>query len=114
VDIAKAQQQMHKAGMSGGKSGDPHKYNNGDNIDWQNQNCNNKKNILMEYPIYWEQKKSGQQEWRKESISKGQDSTPLRAVWANMNGGFVFCGVMTHKEVTADFQGRGFFQRCMP
>lgn len=83
---------------------------NGDSIHWGVDNCDNGKNPLFEYPIFW--KGANQKEWKKDTKTKDQDKTPIRVVYANKNGGVSYCGVMTHSEVDKNYQGKGFFEKC--
>ncbi|KAL2000167.1 hypothetical protein VTN02DRAFT_3466 [Thermoascus thermophilus] len=110
VDVDNARQQAQGAVFQSGKSGYPHRYMNGDKIHWGVDNCDNGKNPLFEYPVFW--KGSKQKEWKKDTKTKDQDKTPLRVVYANKNGGVSYCGVMTHSEVDKSYQGKGFFQKC--
>ncbi|KAI0892732.1 Ribonuclease/ribotoxin [Annulohypoxylon nitens] len=118
VSMSYATDQAKKAAFSKGKSGDPHNYGNGDNIQWGVKGCNVKGAQLWEYPIYWDDKKvNGKvQEWQKDSPSSGQAKTPIRVVYIVDNGTHdkrpKVCGVMTHSEVDKDFQGKDFFQKC--
>jgi hypothetical protein len=55
----------------------------------------------------------GQLEWQKDvKTDKQKMKTPVRVVYVNQNGGAKYCGVMTHSEVDADFQGKKFFEHC--
>ncbi|KFY93359.1 hypothetical protein V500_03734 [Pseudogymnoascus sp. VKM F-4518 (FW-2643)] len=110
VDIANAKAQGQSAGFKAGKSGDPHGYNSGDGIVWGVDNCDNKKNPLFEYPVFWDT--AAQKEWKKGTKSKDQSKTPIRVVYANKNGGISYCGIMTHSEVDKTYQGKGFFEHC--
>jgi len=110
VDVDNAKAQAKVAGFTTGKSGDPHGYGNGDKIHWGVNNCDDGKSPLFEYPVFWEGAK--QKEWKKDTKSKEQEKTPIRVVYANKNGGIVYCGIMTHSEVDKDFQGKAFFQKC--
>ncbi|KAH8714859.1 Ribonuclease/ribotoxin [Phaeosphaeriaceae sp. PMI808] len=98
-----------------GKSGDPHKYGNGDGFKWGVKGCDktgNKKNQLYEYPIYWD---AAKKEWKKDELSGGQDKTPLRVVYFEDKGNSKrpkICGVMTHSKVDKNNQGKDFFQKC--
>ncbi|PSN61562.1 hypothetical protein BS50DRAFT_504383, partial [Corynespora cassiicola Philippines] len=115
VDIAYAQKQMDVAGFTPGKSGDPHKYGNGDKITWNVAECDGGKAQLWEYPVFWvgSKGKNGQLEWAKDlKTSKQAMNTPIRVVYADNKGTAKYCGVMTHSEVTADFQGKKFFEKC--
>ncbi|KAF2998981.1 hypothetical protein E8E13_007551 [Curvularia kusanoi] len=115
VDVAYAKGQVSKAAFKTGKSGDPHAYNGGDNIIWGVKECDVKKAPLWEYPVFWQgtKGKSGQLEWEKDvKTDKQKMKTPIRVVYVNQNGGAKYCGIMTHSEVTADFQGQKFFQHC--
>ncbi|KFZ23185.1 hypothetical protein V502_02337 [Pseudogymnoascus sp. VKM F-4520 (FW-2644)] len=78
VDIANAKAQGQSAGFKAGKSGDPHGYNSGDGIVWGVDNCDNKKNPLFEYPVFWDT--AAQKEWKKGTKSKDQSKTPIRVV----------------------------------
>ncbi|KLU91503.1 hypothetical protein MAPG_10021 [Magnaporthiopsis poae ATCC 64411] len=111
VDLARAESAARNAGLTTGKSGDPHRYHNGDGLVFNKNNCDKKDAILWEYPVYWEGIKG---DWQKDTKTDKQPNgpTPLRAVYANANGGIVFCGVMTHSTVTAKNQGKAFFQLC--
>lgn len=111
VDIANAKAQGQSAGFKAGKSGDPHGYNSGDGIVWGVDNCDNKKNPLFEYPVFWDT--AAQKEWKKGTKSKDQGKTPIRVVYANKNGGISYCGIMTHSEVDKTYQGKGFFEHCV-
>lgn len=121
VDLAAAEASVRAAGITTGTSGDPHRYHNGDGIVFNKNNCDKKDSILWEFPVYWVGfKKEGVKQkdidkgWLKDGKSGQQPlgSTPLRGVYANVNGGIYFCGVMTHSTVTANNQGKGFFQLC--
>lgn len=113
-----AKEQMKIAGFQAGRSGDPHPYGGSDGIVWGNEACD-KKNApyLLEYPVFWvgSSGKTGQLAWEKDvktEVQSLKQRTPLRVVYANQNGGFIYCGIMTHSEVTADFQGKDFFTKC--
>ncbi|KAK7917599.1 hypothetical protein PG985_011207 [Apiospora marii] len=116
VSEDRAKKQAAAGAFEAGKSGDPHKYGNGDGIKWGVKGCDRTgkdKYQLWEYPIYWDSKGK---EWNKDKLSKDQDGkTPLRVVYfkdpGNSNRPKV-CGVMTHSEVDKDFQGKKFFQKC--
>ncbi|KAK7973361.1 hypothetical protein PG996_007588 [Apiospora saccharicola] len=116
VSESRAKNQAAAGAFEAGKSGDPHKYGNGDGIKWDVKGCDRTgkdKHQLWEYPIYWDAKGK---EWDKDKLSKNQDGkTPLRVVYfkdpGNSNRPKV-CGVMTHSEVDKDFQGKKFFQKC--
>ncbi|OAQ65109.1 hirsutellin A toxin [Pochonia chlamydosporia 170] len=112
VDVAVAQAQARKAGFTTGKSGDPHRYYNGDGLVFNIYNCDKAGAMLWEYPIYWVGKNA---EWEKDTKTDRQPGgpTPIRVVYANNNGGIVYCGVMTHSIVTNNNQGQGFFQLCV-
>ncbi|EGO22478.1 hypothetical protein SERLADRAFT_473356 [Serpula lacrymans var. lacrymans S7.9] len=110
VDVNNAQSQAKSAGFVAGKSGDPHGYNSGDGIKWGSNNCDNGKNPLFEYPVFWVGAK--QKEWQKDTKTSGQEKTPIRVVYANVNGGIYYCGVMTHSEVDKNYQGKAFFEKC--
>ncbi|KAM5354692.1 hypothetical protein ACJ41O_001339 [Fusarium nematophilum] len=112
VDVAVAQAQARKAGLTTGKSGDPHRYFNGDKLVFGVNNCDKASAILWEYPIYWVEKKGV--EWEKDVKTDKQrgGSTPIRVVYSNSNGGIEYCGVMTHSTVNANNQGSAFFQKC--
>ncbi|KAL8364885.1 hypothetical protein RB595_003934 [Gaeumannomyces hyphopodioides] len=111
VDVARAQAQARVGGLTTGKSGDPHRYMNGDNLRFGKNNCDKSGAILWEYPIYWEGVKG---DWQKDTKTDKQPNgaTPIRTVYANVNGGIFFCGVMTHSTVTSNNQGKSFFQLC--
>ena len=111
VSVDNAKSQASVAGFQSGTSGDPHLYGNGDNIIWGVYNCDSGKNSLSEYPVYW-QKGGIQQQWQKDAKSKDQSKTPIRVVYANVDGGVVYCGIMTHSDVDRSYQGKGFFQQC--
>jgi hypothetical protein len=110
VDVDNAKAQAKVAGFTPGGSGDPHIYENRDRINWGVPNCDNGKNPLFEYPVFWEGAK--QKQWQKDTKSKDQEKTPIRVVYANTRGGIVYCGIMTHSEVDKDFQGKAYFQKC--
>ncbi|KAN0072018.1 Ribonuclease/ribotoxin [Elaphomyces granulatus] len=110
VDVDNAQSQAKVAGFTAGKSGDPHGYGNGDKISWGVTNCDDGKSPLFEYPVFWEGAK--QKEWQKDTKSSSQEKTPIRVVYANKNGGIVYCGIMTHSNVDKDYQGKGAFEKC--
>ncbi|KAI0888558.1 Ribonuclease/ribotoxin [Annulohypoxylon maeteangense] len=118
VDMSYATEQAKKAAFTTGKSGDPHNYRNGDNLQWGVKGCNVKNAKLWEYPIYWNDKKvNGKMpEWQKDAQSNGQAKTPLRVVYIVDNGTHdkrpKVCGVMTHSTVDKEFQGKDFFQKC--
>lgn len=111
MDVATAQTQARKAGLSTGKSGDPHRYHNGDKISFGAHGCDKKDAVLWEFPVYWVGKNA---EWAKDVKTDKQPGgpTPLRVVYANSNGGIQYCGVMTHSEVNDRNQGLKFFQKC--
>lgn len=111
MDEAVARAQAKKAGLTTGKSGDPHRYFNGDHIVFNVHNCDKPGAILWEYPIYWVGKNF---EWQKDTKTDKQPGgpTPIRVVYSNSNGGIEYCGTMTHAFVNAQNQGLGFFQRC--
>ncbi|EJT72455.1 hypothetical protein GGTG_09321 [Gaeumannomyces tritici R3-111a-1] len=111
VDVARAQSQARVAGLKEGISGDPHRYFNGDNLRFGVTNCDKAGSILLEYPIYWVGKNG---DWQKDVKTEKQPggATPIRTVYANVNGAIIFCGVMTHSSVTAENQGTQRFQRC--
>jgi len=110
VDVDNAKSQAKVAGFTAGKSGDPHGYGNGDHIHWGVTNCDDGKSPLFEYPVFWEGAK--QKEWKKDTKTSSQEKTPIRVVYANKNGGIVYCGIMTHSEVDKDYQGKAFFEKC--
>ncbi|KAN0075657.1 Ribonuclease/ribotoxin [Elaphomyces granulatus] len=110
VDVDNAQSQAKAAGFTAGKSGDPHGYGNGDHIIWGVTNCDDGRSPLFEYPVFWEGAK--QKEWQKDTRTSSQEKTPIRVVYANKNGGIVYCGIMTHSEVLVNHQGMAFFQQC--
>jgi ribonuclease/clavin/mitogillin len=113
--VAYAKGQMTKALFKAGKSGDPHSYNNGDHIKWGVKECDDAKASLWEYPVFWQGTKgaSGQLEWAiNTKTDKQPKKTPIRVVYVNQNGGAKYCGIMTHSEVTDNFQGKSFFLRC--
>jgi len=110
VDVNDAKAQAKIAGFTAGKSGDPHGYGNGDGITWGVDNCDRKKNPLHEYPIFWVG--SEQKEWEKDTRSKSQQRTPIRVVYANVNGAIVYCGIMTHSVVDKEYQGSKAFEKC--
>jgi hypothetical protein len=110
VNVGNARAQAKVAGFTGGKSGDPHGYGNGDRINWGVNNCDDGKSPLFEYPVFWDGAK--QTQWQKDTKSKDQGKTPIRVVYANKNGGIVYCGIMTHSEVDKNYQGKDFFQKC--
>ncbi|KAH6644823.1 Ribonuclease/ribotoxin [Boeremia exigua] len=115
VDVSYAKSQASKAALITGISGDPHNYGGGDNIEWGVRECDVKDAPLWEYPVFWQGSKgrSGQLEWDKDlKTSKQKMKTPLRVVYVNQNGGAKYCGIMTHSEVTDEYQGKDFFQRC--
>jgi hypothetical protein len=106
---------MAKVLFKAGKSGDPHSYNGGDHIKWGVKECDVAKAPLWEYPIFWQGTKgaSGQLEWAINTKTDKQPmKTPIRVVYVNQNGGAKYCGIMTHSEVTDNFQGKNFFLRC--
>ncbi|KAL8388924.1 hypothetical protein RB595_009024 [Gaeumannomyces hyphopodioides] len=111
VDVARAQAQALIAGMSTGKSGDPHRYFNTDGLAFGKNNCDRARALLMEYPIYW---RGVAGDWQKDVLTARQPNgaTPIRAVYANVNGAVIFCGVMTHSEVTPQNQGTARFRLC--
>ncbi|KAJ5127426.1 hirsutellin A toxin [Penicillium atrosanguineum] len=111
VDVAVAKTQAKKAGLTTGKSGEPHRYYNGDHIHFGVHNCDKRDAILWEYPIYWVDKRA---EWEKDVKTTYQKGgpTPIRAVYANSNGGIEYCGVMTYTIVNDKNQGSGFFTKC--
>ncbi|KFG78708.1 hirsutellin A toxin [Metarhizium anisopliae] len=111
VDVGVAEDQAKKAGLITGKSGDPHRYMNGDKINFGIHNCDKEGAILWEYPIYWVGKKA---EWMKDEKTDRQPGgpTPIRVVYANNNGNIVYCGVMTHAVVKSNNQGEKFFLKC--
>ncbi|KAJ2969936.1 hypothetical protein NQ176_g8419 [Zarea fungicola] len=111
VDLGTAQSEARRVGLAPGKSGDPHRYFNGDGIHWGVQNCDKPGAILLEYPIYQIGKNA---QWQKDTLTSAQKGgpTPLRTVFANANGGVVFCGVMTHSQVNAQNQGLSHFSHC--
>ncbi|KAN0072031.1 Ribonuclease/ribotoxin [Elaphomyces granulatus] len=111
VDVDNAKRLAQAAGFIPGKSGDPYGYENGDNLNWGVLNCEGKNNPLFEYPIFWEGSKL-QQEWKKDTKSNQQAKTPIRVVYANKEGSFIYCGIMTHQEVDKDYQGKGAFELC--
>ncbi|KAF1937091.1 hypothetical protein EJ02DRAFT_459001 [Clathrospora elynae] len=115
VDVSYAKGQASKAGLKAGKSGDPHEYHNGDNINWGVKECDVKNAPLWEYPVFWVGSKAGnsQLEWEKDvKTDKQKKKTPIRVVFVNQNGGAKYCGVMTHSEVAKDYQGKKFFEKC--
>ncbi|KAI1641681.1 Ribonuclease/ribotoxin [Daldinia loculata] len=102
-------------------SGDPHRYGNGDKIEWGVKGCNKKNAELWEYPIYWEgmEEKGKTKEWKKDHSSNGQTKTPLRVVYIKDKGTHderaKVCGVMTHSKIVTvgdGFRGENFFQKC--
>ncbi|TDZ28451.1 Ribonuclease clavin [Colletotrichum spinosum] len=109
VDHAKAE--AKKAGFTDGKSGYPHLFQNHDGIKWGVHNCDDKKNPLQEYPVYWQGYRK-QTVWNKEVKVKEQESTPLRVVYANKKGSIIYCGVMTHSKVEKNNRGLDNFQKC--
>ncbi|KAM4056756.1 hirsutellin A toxin [Hirsutella rhossiliensis] len=111
VDVATAQAEARTAGLTTGKSGDPHRYFNGDHINFGVHNCDKKDAILWEYPIFWVGKNARWEKDVKTDKQKG-GATPIRVVYANSNGGVQYCGVMTHSEVNDKNQGLKFFQKC--
>nr|WGM57858.1 hirsutellin [Culicinomyces clavisporus] len=113
VDVDVARAQARAAGLTTGRSGDPHRYFNGDNLRFGVHNCDKRDAILWEYPIYWVGKNAV---WQKDTRTDRQPGgpTPLRVVYSNSNGGVQFCGVMTHSVVNDQNQGLNFFQRCLP
>ncbi|CAI6336889.1 unnamed protein product [Periconia digitata] len=113
VSESRALAQAKIALYEAGKSGDPHRYHNGDNIQFGTKPCNKKDAELWEYPIYWDDLKK---EWKKDEASKDQAKTPLRIVYLKDKGSHdgrpKLCGVMTHSEVDANNQGKDFFVKC--
>lgn len=97
------------------KSGDPHRYMNGDHLAFPPYHCNLPTTALFEYPVYWIGHNEKNPEWIKDRKTTDQPGgpTPLRVVYANVNGAVYFCGVMTHATVTADYRGEGRFYRCL-
>ncbi|KAI1394269.1 Ribonuclease/ribotoxin [Hypoxylon trugodes] len=92
------------------KSGDPHRYQNTDKLNWGVSDCDDANSELWEYPVFWEG--ANQKTWRINDKTKNQDKTPIRVVYANNNGNVVYCGIMTHSEVDSNYQGKGYFQKC--
>jgi ribonuclease len=110
VDVDNAKSQAKAAGFVAGKSGDPHGYENHEKITWGVQNCDSGKIPLYEYMIYWEGAK--QKEWQKDTKTSNQEKTPIRVVYANKNGGNIYCGVAIKSNVDKTFQGSGAFLKC--
>ncbi|KAI0116927.1 Ribonuclease/ribotoxin [Daldinia grandis] len=121
VSMSYAKAQAQAAGFAG--SGYPHRFGNGDKIEWGVKGCNKKNAQLWEYPIYWEatKGKKGTKEWQKNERSDSQTKTPLRVVYMRDNSThdkrIKVCGVMTHSKVVAvkddgGFRGEAFFQKC--
>ncbi|KAG8424708.1 hypothetical protein J3458_001480 [Metarhizium acridum] len=111
VDVGVAEDQARKAGFTTCRSGDPHRYMNGDNIEFGSHNCDKEGAILWKYPIYRVDKKAG---WQKEEKTDRQPGgpTPIRVVCANNNGNIVYCGVMTHDVVKNNYHGEKSFLKC--
>ncbi|KAG8422863.1 hypothetical protein J3459_009957 [Metarhizium acridum] len=59
VDVGVAEDQARKAGFTTCRSGDPHRYMNGDNIEFGSHNCDQgKEQFLWKDPIYRVDKKA--------------------------------------------------------
>ncbi|KAI1653071.1 Ribonuclease/ribotoxin [Daldinia decipiens] len=121
VSMNYAEAQAKVASFVTGKSGDPHRYGNGDDIQWDVDECGVKNAELWEYPIYWEgMKENGKTKaWKKDQKSSGQTKTPIRVVYIQDNGThekrLKVCGVMTHSKVVQEgdgFRGEDYFQKC--
>ncbi|KAN0072025.1 Ribonuclease/ribotoxin [Elaphomyces granulatus] len=111
VDVDNAKKQAKAAGFTAGKSGDPHGYQNHEKIIWGVDDCDNGKNPLFEYMIYWEG--AAQKEWKKDTKSKDQEKTPIRVLYAkNATNHAVYCGVAIKSNVDKTFQGSGAFLKC--
>lgn len=136
VDEGRALAEMKAAGFTSGPSGDPHHFVNGivagteqKEVIWGVPNCDKNTSVLMEYPVYvsciplmstsfltnltffvkWQNAPRGVTSWDKNAKAKKQLNTPLRVVFAVKEGCQIYCGVMGHSEVDANFAGRGNF-----
>jgi ribonuclease/clavin/mitogillin len=115
VDAKLAKSQAAVAGFTPGKSGDPHRFHNGEGLPWGVSDCDKSGATLWEYPIYWmgaPGSSKGKAVWDKDSKSSKQQSTPIRVVYAEVSNKAVYCGVMIHGTVEASFQGKGSFVKC--
>lgn len=110
VNVAHAKSEARKAGFAPGRSGDPHRYMNLDRLHFGIHNCDKASALLLEYPIYADGMGG---DWKKDIRTSEQDATPIRTVFANSHGGFIWCGVMTHETVDGDHHGSGHFKLCV-
>lgn len=104
MDLATAASEARRAGLVPGLSGDPHRFMNGEGIKWGVRNCDLNGAILFEFPVY---KVGIKKTWQKDAKTKGQTPTDIRTVYANVNGGIVFCGVMTHNKINIPIEKQG-------
>lgn len=115
MDAYKAKVQAGKAGITKGKSGDPHRYYNGEGLKWDFHGCDDSLD-LWEYPVFAIGDK--QDAWQKDTKTSKQEETAIRAVSANMNGGAKFCGVMVHELINVPPAAQGTnappFIKCTP
>ncbi|KAH8684211.1 Ribonuclease/ribotoxin, partial [Tricladium varicosporioides] len=110
VDVDHAIAQAKFAGFKSGASSYPHGFGNVERIRWNVQNCDAKNAILNEYPVYWD---TAKKDWEKEKKTNAQGKTPIRVVYANQNGGVVYCGLMVHTTVEGkDFAMSRDFKKC--
>lgn len=90
------------------KSGDPHRYFNGDGLVFGKPHCDTDAE-LWEYPVFWTAVKKT---WNMNELTRNQPATPIRVVYAKVGGEVQYCGVMTHSQVDKDNRGKAFFQLC--
>ncbi|KAJ2988679.1 hypothetical protein NUW58_g3851 [Xylaria curta] len=108
VDNGKSQAQV--AGFSTGKSGYPHLFENKEGLKWGVRECDEANVALEEYPLFWSGAK--QSEWKKDVKKSDQDKTPIRVIYANKSGAVVYCGIVVHGTVAADYSGSDAFVKC--
>ncbi|KAF4930430.1 hypothetical protein CGCVW01_v000961 [Colletotrichum viniferum] len=110
VEIEKVKIEATNAGFAAGKSSYPHVFGNQETINWGVKACTNGKPTLYEYPVFWQGYKGAV--WQKDEKVKNQNVSPLRVVYTNSKGSVVYCGVMTHVEVSKDYRGSKEFKKC--
>ncbi|KAI8303329.1 hypothetical protein K4K61_007186 [Colletotrichum sp. SAR11_59] len=111
VEIEKVKIEATNAGFAAGKSSYPHVFGNQEKINWGVEACTSGKPTLYEYPVFWQGYKGAV--WQKDEKVKNQNVSPLRVVYANSKGSVVYCGVMTHVEVSKDYRGSKEFKKCV-
>lgn len=102
--MATAQAQMKAAGLQEGRSGDPHRFHNTEKFHWNVPACDKPSAHLMEYPVF---PTTSSKTWDKDELTKNQDITAIRVVFANANGAAVYCGMMVHDTIDVPDEDQG-------